>query len=287
MRNCEDILIQMGFSKYEAAAYIFLLQHSPATGYRVAKGIGTSYSNTYKILRSLEQRGYLLLEQGTRNRYRAIGIDELTEILQKNFLQHRDRLAEAFLDLPRVESDPSIYQLKTVDQVYARCEKMLGECQKRALLEIFPEPLERLMGTLEAASARGCQIVVRIYRPARIKGVTTVLSPYAEQNIVAWDSQWLAIYIDGLQYLQAVLANGGKAVLQGVWSENLLFSQAFFSYVNSDLHHYAFQSIMKSSSSLEEVRLSYEKLQKEFPVGTDMGYRALLANLKTAYPGTP
>lgn len=277
-RECENNLMQMGFSRFEAAAYTYLLQHSPATGYKVAKGIGTSYSNAYKVLESLLQKGYILSEKGTHKKYRATPITRLLTILERNSQSVREKLVSAIRNLPPLPRDPHTYQLENVEQVYSFAERMLEECQERALLEIFPRPLARLRKSIEGASARGCRIAVRIYRKTRIKGVKTILSPYGDENIRAWKSHWLSIYIDGRQYLQAILANGGKHVLQSVWSENPLLSQIFFGYLNSDLHHYAFQSTLKSSSSLKAIRASYNRLQKEFPVGKDPGYRALIAD---------
>ncbi|HUV29632.1 MAG TPA: helix-turn-helix domain-containing protein [Acidobacteriota bacterium] len=109
IRKSEDTLIEIEFSKFEAATFIFLLQHSPSTGYKVAKGIGTSYSNAYKILKSLEKKGYVLAEKGDNNRYRAIPIDEVLNILEKKFNQRKNNLADAIADLPLIENDQRIY----------------------------------------------------------------------------------------------------------------------------------------------------------------------------------
>lgn len=283
-KNCEKVLTETGFTRFEAATYVFLLRYSPATGYKVAKGIGTSYSNAYKILKSLEKKGYVLVEKGANNQYRAIPIDELLKLLEKNFAQNRSNISNAFSDLPPIENDHRIYQLKTLEQVYTRSENMLNQCKERALAELFPEPLNHLKSSLEKTAARGCKIAVRLHKFDRIKGVKIIHSPYGEENISTLGAQWLSIYVDGLQYLQAVLFNQDKGVVQAVWSENPLFARAFYSYLNSDLHHYAFQSVLKSANSLEKVRASYNKLQNEFPVGKDLGFKRLLENIKKLTP---
>ena len=39
-RDIVQIINSIGFTTLEAEIYTYLLQHSPATGYRIAKGIG-------------------------------------------------------------------------------------------------------------------------------------------------------------------------------------------------------------------------------------------------------
>ena len=43
IEECIQIVAEFGFTENEAAAYVYLLQNSPATGYKIAKGIGRSF----------------------------------------------------------------------------------------------------------------------------------------------------------------------------------------------------------------------------------------------------
>lgn len=280
IEQCKQRLTEIGLSELEAATYIYLLQHSPATGYRVAKGIGTSYSSAYRILEGLEKQGYIQAEHGTNIFYRSIPFDELHKMMSQKFQDDMRLAAEAVGDLKPDKPDHALYQLKTVTQVYERCQTMLDECRERALIELFPEPLERLKGKIEETASRGCAIALRIHKPAEIKGVRIILSPYGSENISLWDAQWLAVCVDGLQYLQAILLNGGEGVHYAIWSENLYLARAFFSHLTSDLHHYAFRASLDSATSVAEIRESYRKLQEEFPVGGDLGYQQLISNFK-------
>ena len=98
-------LVELGFSEGEAAAYVLLLQHSPATGYRVARSIGRSFSNAYQILELLERRGAVLVETGERRLYRAIPIEELLDQMERAFKTRRRQAAEALKEVPVRGSD--------------------------------------------------------------------------------------------------------------------------------------------------------------------------------------
>jgi predicted transcriptional regulator len=277
-------LTELGFSEGEAAAYVFLLRHSPSTGYRVATAIGRSFSNAYQTLESLERRGAVLAEAGDRRLYRALPIDELLDQMERTFKARRRQAAEALRDIPVKTSDLGIYELKTVAAVYEHCFRMLKECEERALVELYPEPLEVLREAVRETAARGVVVAARIHKPAELSGVHVILSPYGSENLRVWRAQWLTLYVDGRQYLQANLMTGGGGVHHAVWSENPYLSRALFSYVNSDFHHYSFRPHLRTATSVEQVRQAYEELQKVFPVGGDLGYQDLLRDIASAEP---
>ncbi len=272
-------LTELGFSEGEATAYVFLVRHSPATGYRVARSIGRSFSNAYQILESLEKRGAVLVEAGDRRLYRALPFEELLDQMERAFKARRRQAAEALKDVPVRSTDLGIYELKTVAAVYEQCLRMLKECEERALAELYPEPLELLREAVEETAARGVVVAARIHRPAELNGVRVILSPYGSENLRVWRAQWLTLYVDGRQYLQANLMTGGGGVHHAVWSENPYLARALYSYVNSDLHHYAFRPHIKAATSLDELRREYDQLQQVFPVGGDLGYQDLLRDI--------
>lgn len=75
--------------------------------------------------------------------------------------------------------------------------------------------------------------------------------------------------------------NEGEGVHHAVWTESLYLSRAFCRYMNSGLHDYAFRAVMESATSPDEIREACEKLQKEFAVGADLGYRQLLSSSRS------
>ena len=273
---CVETIAQLGFTKMEAEVYVFLLQHSPATGYKVANGIGRSFPSTYKTLASLRARGAILVDDCSARLSRAVPVEELLDQIQSRFLEQRARVLDAVERLPKSTADDRIYQFNTMDQVYERCKRMLKDSRERVLLELFPEPLKVLRSHVEAAAARGVKIAARVYEPARLEGVRVILSPYGEENLRAFNSQWLSLFVDGREFLLAHLFKEGQGVYQATWSANPFLARAFFDYVNSDLHHYAFQPHLNSARSLEELRNDYERLQEAFPVAGDLGWKDLL-----------
>src|SRR5215208_8334913 len=88
-RPMTDIIVllqELGFSEYEARAYLALLQRNPLNGYELAKVSGLPRANIYAVLQKLEERGAAVrldLPNGTR--YAPIAPAELTRRLAARF----------------------------------------------------------------------------------------------------------------------------------------------------------------------------------------------------------
>lgn len=282
--ECVALFSELGLSDLEAQVYVFLVQHSPATGYRIAKDIGRSFPSTYKALSSLRAKGAILVDDGAGQLSRAVPPGEFLDLLENRFRQTRRRATAAAEQLPEACCDTRIYQLAAIEQIYERSRKMLAECEERALIELFPEPLATLRGEIESAAARGRDITVRLYQPEAVRGVRIVQSPYGAENLRVFKSDWLALLIDGRQFLLANLLKAGKGVFNAIWSANPMVSRAIYDYANSDFHHYAFRPFLGAATSVEEVRAEYDRLRESFPPGGDLGFRDLLTRFAADWP---
>ncbi len=271
-----EIINQMGFTSLEAEIYVFLLQHSPATGYKIAKGIGRSFTNTYKALAGLQGRGAILVDESESKLSRAVPVEELMDQLQARFTEQRRKAVAAVNSLPLSPVDTGIYRLTSVDQVYERFRVMLRECKERALAELFPGPCKRLREPVETAATRGIDISVRTYTGETLEGARMIHSPFSESNMDTWNSQWMALFVDGRQFLLAHLSQDEKGVYEAIWSANLFLARAFYSYVNSDLHHYSFRPLLEQVSSTDQMREEYFRTETLFPPGGDLGFRDLV-----------
>ncbi len=68
----------LGFTETEALVYGYLVENSPATGYRISHAIGKQPANTYKALRSLEDKGAIIIESGKSNLCQAVPPEEFS-----------------------------------------------------------------------------------------------------------------------------------------------------------------------------------------------------------------
>jgi sugar-specific transcriptional regulator TrmB len=279
-------LMALGFTAVEAEIYIFLLQETSATGYRIAQALGKPLSNTYKVAEALLARGAVLVEEGDPRCYRAVPADELLNRLEREFLKSRSEAAMALAGLGRATADPGVYQLQSREQVLERCRSMLAQCQQVALLDLFPEPLEELRSAIESAATRGVLIGVVAYQPAELAGVEVVIDPAAARVLGRWPGQWLNLVTDGAEFLMAFLETEGTGLYQAVWSGSPYLAWVYHSMQAWALTGPALERQILAGAPLSQLQES-AKAFRRFHVLEAAGYQNLMRSLKPAAQSAP
>ncbi len=274
--ECVRLFRDIGLTQLEAEIYVFLIQHSPATGYKISKGIGRSKTNTYKALASLQAKGAILVDDGDARLCRAVPPDELLEQMAHRFQEQRAQVAEAVRELGCSPDDSRVYALQTVDQVYSRCRQMLRGSREVGFLDLFPEPLRQLEDEIRAAVRRGVRLAVQVYEPADVSGVDVILNRSSADLLRRWAVQWLSLFIDGEQHLIAMLASDGDRVYQARWSASPILSWAYFSYADSDFLLSTLAPLLEEDASPDRLRAIYRRWKARYPEGSEPGYRTMV-----------
>src|ERR1041384_1823521 len=102
-------LQRLGFSELEATIYAFLLQESPATGYKIANAIGKPVANTYKGINALQDKGAVIVDEGENRLCRAVPPKELFAQMQRTYHQQCERAVEALARFNAPPEDERVY----------------------------------------------------------------------------------------------------------------------------------------------------------------------------------
>lgn len=153
------LLQQLGFGKYEAAAYTGLLQHGPCNGYELAKATKVPRANVYAVLRKLVQRGAadgFDTETGTHYRatpWRSL-LTQLDQRHQSTLAQTREALAA--LDPPKPATP--VVNLDGEHEILTRARAAVDAARDTLLVAIQPAEAAALADNLKAARERGVDI---------------------------------------------------------------------------------------------------------------------------------
>ncbi len=133
-------LRQLGWGDYEAKAYIALLRHSPATGYRVAKGSGVPVAKVYEALARLVERGAVRTQQAASSdgvQYVPVAPDEVLSGLRARYSQTLDELSHDLTALMASATDaPESETLHGSAPVLGRANALLSNAQKSVVLAL-------------------------------------------------------------------------------------------------------------------------------------------------------
>jgi sugar-specific transcriptional regulator TrmB len=210
----------LGFTETEALVYGYLVENSPATGYRISHAIGKQPANTYKALRSLEDKGAIVIESGKSNLCQAVPPDEVLDNLEKQFQQHRLEAKRELKALPSPSVYAGIFHLKSVEQVIQRARAMVGEASAIVLCDLSPGPCRQMAESLREAAASGVIVACHVYAEEEIEGVHTLNMTDRDLASVNWPGQQISVVVDSREHLLGLLAKDMETVLEAVWSSS-------------------------------------------------------------------
>ena len=249
-----DHLTELGFSGAEAAVYVALLQEPKATGYRIARLAGKPVPNTYKALDALHKKGAIIVDETGRGRtYTALPVSEFFDGMKRRLDTMRGHLEEELKGLALGSVEGGIFQLNTPDQVYGRAKTLLREARSVALVDIFPEPLERMRGDLEAAAKRGVHVCAMVYLPGEVKGCEVIAPKKPAAHLEIWKADWMNVVVDSREALYSLLKKDGTGVHRAVWIKDPYLAMQAFS---GAFHEFIFDrtgQLLWSGKSKDEI----------------------------------
>jgi len=155
----------LGFSQYEAQAYVALLKESPASGYGLAKTSGIPRPNIYPVLQKLEERGAILrIDSPEGARYVPLAPQELLAHLRQQYQGAIDSASSILKEVTTPASMDVILNLRGYSVLLEHTRAMLDSVKTRLLLGIWPEEAEALAEPIRQASERGVEVTTLCLR---------------------------------------------------------------------------------------------------------------------------
>lgn len=271
--DCVEPLVALGFTETEAAVYAYLVEHSPATGYRAAQDLGKPVANTYKAIESLQQKGAVIADETGTKQCRAVPYEEVLESLEASFDRWRGRASEALAQLSPSTEDEGVYGLESRDQVLERARSMLARAEEVALVDAFPSPLEAIRDDVERAAARGVTVTVQVYEPVELEGVETVMNAHAEE-VRGWPGDWLNIVLDGTEMLVSFLTVEGPDVHQAIWSRSPFLCWVYQSALAGEILSARLREALEADAARADLDAIIERFSR-FRAHESIGYESL------------
>jgi len=216
-----DKLVGLGFSEYEAKAYVALLRESPATGYQLSKTSGVPRSMIYEVLGKLTARGAAMtLHKGDSTLYAPVPADEFLDQLQREHEELTSALKDDLATLASSADLEYVWNIEGHENIIAKAIEMIGQARSRIYLALVPETCEELQPALENAVERGVR--VRLYTTSEVDldCCRVVIAHVAEETLGQARGLGLILVIDS------------EEVLIGEW---LTATQARASWTSSPL----------------------------------------------------
>lgn len=225
-------LHQLGFSEYEAKAYITLLKNSPVTGYELSKNSGVPRSMIYQTLQRLIDKGAALSIMGQPIKYIPTNAQELLGRLRYNYNTLVDDLDEKLSQLSQVVDYSYFWNLKGYNAIIDKTKQLIADTKETLYLSVCKEELVHLETQLLELHQRGCKIEILCRGEADLPIPNIYPAPQRsdeDRNL----GRWLTVISD----LNVVLISEGLQAKDciAVWTQNASLITISLRYIKYEM----------------------------------------------------
>jgi sugar-specific transcriptional regulator TrmB len=219
-------LVKLGFSEYEAKAYIALLGKNPVSGYELAKQSGVPRSMIYEVAGKLAARGAVMtLHSGSVTRYSPVPAAEFLDQLQ---LEHQNLVNKLKSELTALAAAPIpdldyVWNIEGRENIIARAAEMIDQAQKQIYLALLPVTYPDLQPALQRAVARRVRTVLYTTAEIYLPGAEIAVAHVSEETLGQASGLGIILVIDGAEVLIGERLSGTDARASWTGSSLLVF----------------------------------------------------------------
>jgi predicted transcriptional regulator len=159
MTDVISSLAELGFSEYEARAYVALLRRHPINGYELAKASDLPRANIYGVLQKLEARGAVArIETPDGARYDPIPPQELLPRLAGRFQSTLDAADQLLKQVASPRELSQVWSLGGYQVMLEHARSLIADAQQQLLLAVWPDEAKGLEDDVAAAVERGVAV---------------------------------------------------------------------------------------------------------------------------------
>ncbi len=227
---------RFGLSKNEAKVYVYLAKFGEQKAHKVSRSLSLHRTETYKILRRLEEKGLAIRILEKPIRFAAVPVDKALENLIQQKKQRVTRLEEekqkilgswSVFTFPTKDSetfDEFIQVLKGRNQIHIKVNEIIENSKDEILIAASDENLLQMFysGALDDLADKSSKIVIRLITDSSLRSSYIVKKlRLGEDKFVCVDFKGLPSFIISQDHLLMFLnseSSNGKNGKRALWT---------------------------------------------------------------------
>ncbi|MGE7876273.1 TrmB family transcriptional regulator [Peribacillus muralis] len=200
MQDSIEKLQSLGFSQYEAKAYVSLVRQGPVSAYQVSKESGIPRARIYEILNGLQEEGVVIKEEINDSiQYSPLPVDVFLESVRSRWDNTYQSISDTLKQFEKIGpvSDNRVMTLKGEQHILSFCRTLIQKAEKRIVVSLWDKMYEILEPELKE-SAGHCTlkgIVFQVESP--LAGIDVHRQTSYVNNI--GENKWFILSIDGTE----------------------------------------------------------------------------------------
>lgn len=254
------VLEELGFSNYEARAYLALLGNAPVTGYQLSKLSGVPRSRIYETLEKLTQKGLVFTLQADPAQYAPLDSQELLARLRAGFDDSLRTLEDEIASLSARTELESIWTIQGRENILAKARAMIKGAQETVYLAAWNQVIQEVKAELEEAGERGIRAIVVSCGEVDLTTGTLYRHRF-EELLCSVGGSSIDLVIDGREVLVGEALLGDAC--QAAWTRNVGLVFIAEEYIRHEV--YIHKLIEKLEADLLKVREAFLEGLAEIP----------------------
>ena len=176
-------LQNLGFTSYEAKAYISLLEHHPVTRYELGKNSGVPRSAIYNVIQKLERIGAVNANSSAPEKYIPLPPDQLLEYLERQFDEKIDKARHMLKDFEIQIIPDHVWTIVGYDNLIIKVKEVIDKAKRSIYISIWRREYKLLKPHLEQAIKRGVEVIICSFTDISVKGAKNFSYKLAEKEL--------------------------------------------------------------------------------------------------------
>jgi len=210
-------MMQLGFTQYEAKAYVALLQDYPATRYEISKKSGVPRSAIYDITRKLENHGVVNVLSSKPEKYVPLPPEEFLRMLERRYHQELTDLRESLLGMSTDVEPEQLWNITGYTNLIEKAREMIHSAKKEIYLSAWGREIAELYRVLREVQKRGVKIVVFSFTAVPKIGLVFSYGLEEKELEKVWDHK-LILMCDRQELLMGEAKR--RAQRKAAWTKN-------------------------------------------------------------------
>lgn len=223
----------LGFTEYEARAYVTLLQQGELSGYAWARESGIPRANIYAVAEKLVERGAVQRVQVRKGvAWAPVPVDTLLGGIHEQHRHAMGKARQSLAELGRAQEPRVVVNLRD-DEMMVQAHQLIESARQTLLVAIQPAEASRLAEPLRAARERGVAITTLCLEACEQPCGGCQGDLHRFQMCPCDGSRWLVLSVDDEQALLGQFQ--GPATAEGLVTGQRLVVELATAYIRQSL----------------------------------------------------
>lgn len=232
LEKVTKIMNELGFTVYEAKAYISLLKNNPVTRYELSKNSGVPRSAIYDVIRRLENIGAVNALTTQPEKYIPLPPEKLIEQLES---QYKQKLKELRENLDEYELDLEFGHLWNIigyKNLILKAKELISNAQKEIYISGWRREILELEDELRKAEKKGVKIVIFSFTEIPTIGLTYSYCLEEEELEKIWEHKLIVVQ----DREELVMGEANKELpKKAAWTENTAIVSIALNHIVLDI----------------------------------------------------